>query len=56
MAESIDLEKVKAALGKVIDVLNDSHEGFVELGKHLKDDADRRFFLQESTERANFAG
>ncbi len=56
MAESIDHEKVKATLGKLIDTLRDSHEGFTELGKHIKDDQARLFFLKETQARANFAG
>ena len=56
MAESIDHEKVKATLGKLIDVLRDSHQGFTELGKHIKDEPARLFFLQETQARANFAG
>ncbi len=56
MPESIDLDKVKATLGKLIDVLRDSHEGFTEIGKHVKDDGARRFFLEETQARANFAG
>ena len=56
MAESIDHEKVKATLGKLIDMLRDSHQGFTELGKHLKDEPARLFFMKETQERANFAG
>ncbi len=55
MAETIDAEKVKTTLGKLIDILRDGHEGFLELGKHLKDDKARLFFLKETQERSNFA-
>ena len=55
MTESIDHEKVKVVLGKLIDVLRDSHEGFMDLGKHLKDEPARLFFMKETQERANFA-
>ena len=56
MAESIDHEKVKATLGKLIDVLRDSHEGFATLEKNLQDPTARTFFLKETQERANFSG
>ncbi len=56
MPESIDLEKVKTTLAKLVDVLRDSHEGFTEIGKHIKDDGARRFFMEETQARANFAG
>ncbi len=56
MAEGIDHEKVKATLGKLIDVLRDSHQGYLELEKHIKDPAARTFFLQESQVRANYSG
>ena len=56
MPESIDLDKVKATLSKLVDVLRDSHEGFTEIGKHIKDDGARRFFMEETQARANFAG
>ncbi len=56
MAENIDHEKVKAALGKLIDMLRDSHQGFTELGEHIKDSTARTFFLKETQARANFAG
>ena len=56
MPESIDQEKVKATLGKLIDVLSDSHQGFMDLEKNLKDPAARTHFLKETQERANFSG
>ncbi len=56
MPESIDQEKVKATLGKLIDVLRDSHQGFLELEKNLQDHEARTFFLKETQERANFSG
>lgn len=55
MAESIDPEKVKATLGKLIDILRDGHQGFMELEKNLEDPAARTFFLKETQERANLA-
>ena len=56
MPETIDHEKVKTILSKLIDTLRDSHEGFTEIGKHIKDENARLFFLKETQERANFAG
>lgn len=56
MAESIDNEKVKATLGKLIDVLRDSHQGFMDLEKNLQDPAARTHFLNETQVRANFSG
>ncbi len=56
MAESIDPEKVKATLGKLIDVLRDSHQGFMDLEANLQDPGARTFFLQQTQERANFSG
>ncbi len=56
MTESIDQEKVKATLGKLIDVLRDGHQGFMELEKNLEDPVARTHFLKETQERANFSG
>lgn len=56
MPESIDNEKVKATLGKLIDILRDGHQGFMELEKNLQDPAARTHFLKETQERANFSG
>ena len=56
MTESIDHEKVKATLGKLIDVLRDSHDGFTDIGKHIKDASAHTFFMKETQERANFSG
>lgn len=56
MAENINPEKVKATLGKLIDVLRDSHQGFMDLEKNLKDHDARAHFLKETQERANFSG
>ncbi len=55
MTETIDQEKVKTTLKKLIDVLRDSHEGFREIGNHIKDESARVFFMKETQERANFA-
>ncbi len=56
MPESIDHEKVKTTLAKLIDMLRDSHQGFTDIGKHIKDEPARVFFMQETQARANFSG
>ncbi|HEY0785025.1 MAG TPA: PA2169 family four-helix-bundle protein [Acidobacteriaceae bacterium] len=56
MAENIDPEKVKATLTKLIDFLRDSHQGFTEIGNHIKDNEARLFFMKETQARANFSG
>lgn len=39
----------------VIQVLHDGHEGMAAIGSELKDETAKRFFLEESQIRANFA-
>ena len=56
MPEAIDHEKVKTTLSKLVDLLRSSHQGFTDLGEHIKDEPVRLFFLKELQERANFAG
>ena len=56
MPESIDQAKVHTTLEKLIDVLKDGHQGFLELEKHLKHPEARTLFLKETQARANFAG
>ncbi len=56
MPETIDQAKVRTTLEKLIDLLNDSHQGYLELEKHLKHPEARTFFLKETQVRANFAG
>ncbi len=56
MAETIDQAKVRTTLEKLVDLLNDSHQGYLELEKHLKHPEARTFFLKETQARANFAG
>ncbi len=56
MPETIDQTKVKATLEKLIDMLRDSHQGFMDIGKHIKAEPARIFFMKETQERANFAG
>jgi uncharacterized protein (TIGR02284 family) len=55
MAETIDLNKVESTLKDLIETLRDGHEGFMELGSRLKDQAARRFFMEETQVRAEFA-
>lgn len=55
MAETIDQTKVTTTLEKLVDVLRDSHKGFLELEKHLQDESARTYFLKESQHRASFA-
>ena len=55
MTENIDNEKVTTTLKKLIDVLRDSHEGFLEIGKHIKAQPARIFFMEETQKRAEFA-
>jgi uncharacterized protein (TIGR02284 family) len=55
MPETIDAKKVHTTLEKLIDVLKDSHQGFLDLGKHIQEEKVRLFFLKETQERAKFA-
>ncbi len=56
MPESIDVTKVRTTLEKLVDLLRDSHQGYLELEKHLKNADARKLFLEETQTRANFAG
>jgi uncharacterized protein (TIGR02284 family) len=55
MAEHIALDKVESTLKDLIETLRDGHEGFIELGKRIQDPAARRFFLEETQIRAEYA-
>lgn len=44
------------ALEAIISTLHDSQRGFADLGDHMKDDALKRHFLDESLHRASFRG
>ena len=55
MSENIEPKKVTATLEKLIDVLQDSHKGFTEIGNHIKDESARLFFMKETQVRAEFA-
>lgn len=54
MAET--LKNTESVLKDVIETLHDSHKGFADIGEHLQDATAKRFFLQESLTRQQFAG
>ena len=56
MSENIEPKNVIETLEKLVDFLRDSHAGFTEIGKHIKDDSARLFFMQETQVRAEYAG
>lgn len=55
MAEHIVLDKVEATLKDVIETLRDGHQGFIELGQRMQDATARRFFMEETQIRAEYA-
>jgi uncharacterized protein (TIGR02284 family) len=50
------LQNVEETIKAVIDSLIDSQEGFQKIGEELKDETLRRYFLEESLNRARFRG
>jgi uncharacterized protein (TIGR02284 family) len=50
-----ELKKTEEALQKLIEVLRDGHQGFLELEKNLKDPEARALFRDETLVRAGFA-
>jgi uncharacterized protein (TIGR02284 family) len=54
MAEEV--KKTEDGLRKLIEILRDGHQGFIELEKNLKDPEARKLFREQTLERANFAG
>ena len=50
------LKNTESTLTDVIETLHDSHKGFADIGEHLKDATAKRFFLEESLTRQQFAG
>ena len=54
MAEAI--VKAEKSLRDLIEILQDGHQGFLELEKNLKDPEARQIFRQETLARAGFAG
>ena len=55
MAEHIVLDKVESTLKDLIETLRDGHQGFIELGQRIQDPAAKRFFLEETQTRAEYA-
>jgi uncharacterized protein (TIGR02284 family) len=52
---SENLQKVEDLLRRLIEVLRDGHEGFLELEKNLKDPVGRELFREETLVWAGFA-
>ena len=55
MPEHIALDKVESTLKDLVEVLRDGQEGFKELGHRLQNDDVKRFFLEETQRRAEYA-
>jgi uncharacterized protein (TIGR02284 family) len=55
MPEHIALDKVEVALRELIDRLRGEQEGFRDLGHRLQNDRAKRFFLEETQRRAEYA-
>jgi uncharacterized protein (TIGR02284 family) len=55
MPENIVLGKVESTLKDLIEVLRDGQQGFKELGHRFQDADAKRFFLQETQVRAEYA-
>ena len=55
MPENIALGKVESTLKDLIEILRDSQQGFKELGHRLQNDDAKRFFLEETQRRAEYA-
>jgi uncharacterized protein (TIGR02284 family) len=55
MPEHIVLDKVESTLHGLIEQLRDEQEGFRELGHRLVNDRAKRFFLEETQKRAEYA-
>jgi hypothetical protein len=55
MPEHIALDRVESRLKDLIETLRDGQEGFKELGHRLRDDRAKRFFLEETQVRAEYA-
>ncbi|HWZ13349.1 MAG TPA: PA2169 family four-helix-bundle protein [Acidobacteriaceae bacterium] len=48
-------ELVQESIRVVIEILHDGHKGFADIGHQLKDPEAKRFFLQETQTRSEFA-
>jgi uncharacterized protein (TIGR02284 family) len=55
MPEHIALKKVEAALLELIDRLRAEQEGYRDLGHRLQSEQAKRFFLEETQRRAEYA-
>ena len=55
MPEHIALGKVESTLNELIETLRSNQEGFKELGHRLQNDRAKRFFLEETQVRAEYA-
>ena len=55
MPEHIALDKVESTLNELIETLRSNQEGFKELGHRLQNDRAKRFFLEETQVRAEYA-
>lgn len=55
MAEEKRNTDVNGVLHELIGVLEDGHEGMMDLAKHLKNESTKQFFLRESQVRAEYA-
>jgi uncharacterized protein (TIGR02284 family) len=55
MPEHIALGKVESTLKDLVETLRSNQEGFKELGHRLQDDRAKRFFLEETQVRAEYA-
>jgi uncharacterized protein (TIGR02284 family) len=55
MPEHIALDKVESTLKELVDTLRSNQEGFKELGHRLQNDRAKRFFLEETQVRAEYA-
>jgi uncharacterized protein (TIGR02284 family) len=53
---SEELKSTEDGLQKLIEILRDGHQGFLELEKNLKDEQARTLFREQTLERAGFAG
>jgi uncharacterized protein (TIGR02284 family) len=55
MPENIVLGTIESTLKDLIERLRDAQEGFKELGHRLQNDRVKRFFLEETQRRAEYA-
>src|ERR1700761_5735960 len=48
------MAEVNSAVKTVIQVLHDGHEGFAQIGEHIKNPSAKTFFVEESATRHKF--